>query len=42
MVVLRTTDDVVLDLRVETEAPLGPDQLRVGFRELLRQAQQEW
>jgi hypothetical protein len=42
VVVLRTTDDVVLDLRVETEAPLGPDELRAGFRELARQAQQEW
>jgi hypothetical protein len=42
VVVLRTTDDVVLDLRVETEAPLGPGQLRAGFRELVRHAQQEW
>ena len=42
VVVLRTADDVVLDLRVETEALLGPDELRAGFRELSRQAQQEW
>jgi len=27
---------------VETEAPLGPDQLRAGLRELVRHAQQEW
>lgn len=42
VVVLRTADDVVLDLRVETEAFLGPDELRAGFRELSRHAQQEW
>ena len=42
VVVLRTADDVVLDLRVATEAFLGPDELRAGLRELSRHAQQEW
>jgi hypothetical protein len=37
-----TQDDEVLQLRVDAEAPLSPDQLRSGLRVLAQAAQEAW
>ena len=40
--VLLTSDDVVLQLRVDAKAPVDTSHLRAGLRDLARNAQQAW